>query len=243
MKWFAFTAACIAVLVALGVLAVDERDVIWEERDAFCPYCRSGVTSYAVACKECERTFDWAPHRENCRWCLASEDVEILKDRFELLASEEDPLPGALAPFPRAYFLNIDQGSCTYCGGLGKIRNGSEEAACPVCGGRATCIACNGDRVVIVGSERAHWAALERERAWAEAAERSQLTGLPMLQQEIMAADVDALRGWQEVEELKDEDGKSLLARARGRIEQVFKALTEEVARKAAETPAKTEGS
>ncbi|MHC4224375.1 MAG: DnaJ-like cysteine-rich domain-containing protein [Planctomycetota bacterium] len=243
MKWLAFTAAAIAVLIGLGVLAVDERDVLWEGRDAFCPYCRSAVVAYAMACKECGRTFDWASHREDCRWCLAYADVEILKDRFERLELEADPLPGELASFPRAYFLNIDQGSCTYCGGLGEVRNGSQETTCPVCRGRSTCIACNGDRVVIVGSERAHWAALERERAWAEAEDRSMLTGLPMLEEEMLGADVDALRGWREVESLEDSDGKSLLARARSRVEQAFLALTNEIARKAAETPVKTEGS
>ncbi|MHC4932868.1 MAG: DnaJ-like cysteine-rich domain-containing protein [Planctomycetota bacterium] len=243
MKWLAFTAAVIAVLIGLGVLAVDERDVIWEGRDAFCPYCRSEARSYAMACKECERTFDWVPHRENCEWCLASADVDILKDRFERLENEADPLPGELASFPRAYFLNIDQGSCTYCGGLGEVRNGTQEIACSVCRGRGTCIACNGDRVVIVGSERAHWVALERDRAWAVAVERSRLTGLPMLKDEIVDADVDALRGWREVENLEDSSGESLLSRARSRVEQAFRALTAEVARKAAETPAKTEGS
>ncbi|MGH7162630.1 MAG: hypothetical protein ACREID_04030, partial [Planctomycetota bacterium] len=162
MKWLAFTGACVAGLVALGILAVDERDVVWEGRAAFCPYCRAPLELYAVSCKECARTLDWASNVEECRWCLHPDDAEALKEWFDSLGLKRDPLPGALAEFPIAYFEAIEAGACSHCGGLGRVLASGREAACPVCRERKRCIACGGDRTVVVGDAAAHRRALER---------------------------------------------------------------------------------
>jgi hypothetical protein len=227
MKWLAFTAACVAALIALGILAVDERDVVWEGRQAVCPYCRAELPDYAVACKECRRTFDWSPGREPCTWCLGAEDVRLLREEFEQLEldKETEPLPGALAEFPIAYFRAFGAGKCSFCGGIGKVTRDEEELDCPVCFGDGNCIACAGSRTVLIGDEGAHRRQLERKRVWEEARRRSEMTHLEVLRERLFEEDVAALRGYVEAETLVDADGANLLEKARGRVLAAFAAL------------------
>jgi hypothetical protein len=227
MKWLAFTSACVAALIALGILAVDERDVVWEGRQAVCPYCRAELPDYAVACQKCRRTFDWSPAREPCSWCLGAEDARLLRQEFEELELEEEtePLPGALAEFPIAYFRAFGAGKCAYCGGIGKVTRGEEELDCPVCFGDGNCIACAGSRTVLVGDEGAHRRKLERERAWEEAHRRSEMTHLKLLRERLFLEDVRALRGYVEAEELVDAEGAVLVKKAKDRVLAAFAAL------------------
>lgn len=241
MKWLAFTAACVVALIALGVLAVDERDVEWEGRKPLCPYCRVEVSFYAVACSACDRTLDWEPHKEPCRWCLQKEDVELLRDGLHALELEDDdPLPASLAEFAKPYLLAIEPGKCTYCGGLGSVLRGEEELPCPVCRGEENCVACGGDRVVVVGDKRAHRRRLERGRVWEEALRRERLTHLPLRRAALVDDDVEALNGQVEAEELVDEDGNNLLELARRRIERAYGALHDAVRQKGLKIPAGT---
>ena len=78
MKWLLFTSASVVALIALGILAVDERDVIWESRQPLCGYCRAALAPHAVVCRECDRSLDWRSSKEECGWCLDRTDVDHL---------------------------------------------------------------------------------------------------------------------------------------------------------------------
>jgi len=231
MKWLVFTGACVVALVSLGVLAVDARNVHWEVRAdgpvALCPYCRTEVHRFATVCAQCRRAIDWDAHNDPCRWCLEREDVELLKDRFTALELDEGPLPGDLARYPRAYFLDMEEGACTYCAGLGKVVEGSNgtEVNCPVCRGDGRCVACGGDRVVVTGDESAASRLDQRQALWRRALRREAMTHLPLKRALLVDEDVDLLRGYREAEQIEDEEGKNLLERARERIEGAFAAL------------------
>lgn len=230
MKWLAFTLVVVAALVALGVLAVDERDVEWEGRQPYCPHCRAKVATYAVACPACDRTFDWEANREPCKWCLSKEDAELLRDGLDALELPGDqPLPSPLARFTKPYLLAIEAGACTYCGGLGNVVSGQEEMPCPVCRGGGRCVACAGRRTVTVGSKQAHLRMLERTRRWAAAQEREKLTRMPLRKGPLVDEDVDSLAGFVQAEQLVGEDGEALLLRARQKIRDVFSALHDQV--------------
>jgi hypothetical protein len=228
MKWLAFTGASVAMLIALGILAVDERDVVWEGRQVFCPYCRAELRPLALACNECRRTFDWVTHRETCRWCLPRADVEHLNAMFEELSIEEEPLPGALQAFPMAFFRAMDEGTCTFCGGVGSVLEGEAEVDCSICRGDKSCIGCGGDRVVILGDPGAHRSLLERREVRRAADERSRLTGQPLMRTVLTDGDVAALRGFAEAETLSDEQGRNLLTRSRAKLDRAYLAVREE---------------
>jgi len=231
MKWLAFTAGCAVALILLGILAVDERDVLWEGYRPLCPYCRSDMPQYALVCKECDRTVDWVPQRISCRTCLNAEDVKHLKDGFDALRLQEgEPLPIELAGFARAYFLAMEAGNCTYCAGLKKIMDDGVEVECPICRGYGKCVACSGDGDVVLGDLGAHRRLLAREQLWEEERRREELTRLTLLRSKLVSEDVVALRGYAEAEELTDESGRDLLQRARTRVKQAFTAIQAAVA-------------
>ena len=241
MKWLAFTAACAVILVLLGILAVDERDVVWEGRKAICPYCRSDLEYYALLCKACDRTLDWTSHREPCRTCLKEEDVKHMRDGFDALALKDtEPLPEALAGFPKAYFLAMETGACTYCAGIKKVMKDGLEVDCSVCRGSGRCVACGGDSVVVIGDANAHDRKFAREREWREELRRAQLTRLTLLRGQLVNEDVAALRGFVEIEDTRDEQGRKLLDLARDRVKAAFKAIHAAVEERGRRGPAAT---
>ncbi|MHC4957427.1 MAG: hypothetical protein ACYTGN_03555 [Planctomycetota bacterium] len=241
MKWLAFVVLCVALLVSLGVLAVDEPDVAWEGRKALCPHCRAGLEYFAVACRECNRTFDWRSRKETCRHCLDREEVKVLQDGFAALELEEDEaLPAELKGLTRPYLLAIEEGACTFCGGIGNVMAEGEkqpDKPCPICRGDGLCIGCNGDRVVTLGDRQAHLRRLERDRIWDEAVTREKLTGLTLLRGELVDDDVDALRGHAEAATLVDQSGNRLLDLARDRVRAAFVAIRNAVEKRGAATP------
>jgi len=228
MKWLLFTGALVAGLVALGALAVDEPDIVWEGRSPICPHCRSTVPMLAQFCSHCDRSFDWVVEEEPCRWCLSSADVDYLKDLFAEVGADSDPLPGKLGSFPVVYFRSIDEGVCGYCAGGGETMEAGAEVPCPVCRGYQKCIACAGDRVVEVGSETAHARWVERARVREEAVRRSRVTGLPVKRSTLVTREIEALRGFVEIEKVEDEHGRDLLERALARTRAAFRALDAE---------------
>lgn len=231
MKWFVFTVACVAALVTLGVLAVDERDVAWEGRTPLCGYCRAELRPFAVVCPDCDRSLDWLSRSEECRHCLDKRDVELMTDLMEALRVKAEPLPGALSAFPMAYFKGMTEGACTYCGGIGHVLEAGAKLDCPVCLGTEKCLACAGDRGVVIGDE----GAARRLASWREALERaetrSDLTGLPVEYAGMLREAVRDLRGHAEAESLKDAHGRGLLDRAREKVSRAFAALREEYAK------------
>jgi hypothetical protein len=235
MKWLAFTSACVAALVLLGILAVDERDVIWEGRQPQCGYCRSSILPYAVVCPVCDRSLDWRPAREECRWCLDRHDADHIKRLYEEIDEGKGPVPEALAEYGTRYFDSIDVGACTYCGGIGSVADGNGKKDCPVCRGDQRCIACGGTRSVVVGDEAARRQALERTDARERAEARARMVDLPLNDGLLLDGDVAALRGHAEAEGLRDEKGNSLLELARARVTAAVKALHAEHARRAKE--------
>lgn len=224
MKWLVFTGACVAMLITLGALAVDERDVSWEGREAHCPYCRSDLPALANVCKDCDRSVDWVPKSEECRWSLSRAEINYMRDMVDSLELEE-PLPEELAGFQLAYFRGMEEGACAYCAGLGMTLEGTAEVTCKVCRGRKRCIACDGDRVVSVGDPRAYWALQRRQDQRRRAEERAKLTGLPINRNTLLDEDVEALAGYAEIEKIVDDLGRSPLEMARARAEEAFRKL------------------
>jgi hypothetical protein len=249
MTWFLFTAACAAALIALGVLAVDERDVVWEATfenlepapqdearqvarwQPRCGYCRAALRPFAVVCPDCDRSLDWLPHKEECRWCLADQDVDYMNDLFDALKTEDEPLAGPLASFPIAYFKGMQEGACSYCGGLKHVMKDGAEVDCPVCFGGGKCIACGGDRSVVLGDESAAGRLQEWREAVAQAEDRSRLTGQPVEYALLLRDAVRDLRGYAEAEHLSDARKMGLLHQGRQRVEEAFRALVGEYQR------------
>lgn len=234
MKWALFTSGCVLALVALGFLAVDERDVVWEGRKPLCGYCRAELAHHAVVCRECTRSLDWRPHSEPCRWCLERKDVDHMLRIYRDLAREQ-PMPDALASF-EPYFEAIGVGDCTYCGGIGKVMEGGKEADCPVCRGDKRCVACGGTRSVVIGDDGAHRRAFERQDERARAKVRSSVTDLPLNDGVLVDEDVAALRGYVEAEGLTDTHGRRILDLAHERMRAAFKALHDEATKRAKAT-------
>jgi len=225
MRWYVFTAAVVVVLIALGIAAVDERDVIWEGRTPICPHCRTPVAQLAIFCTACDRNFDWVPSTEECRWCLDREDARHLRMLFEALGEDKEPLPGELASYPTAYFRAMEAGACTYCAGLGVVLENGVKLPCPVCRGGRECIGCGGDRVVQLGDPAAHRAEVARLEVWQRAERRAAVTRQQIDRTLVVVEDVRALTGAQEAERLTDEQGRNLLERARARVTEAFRAL------------------
>lgn len=234
MKWLLFTSACVVVLVGLGILAVDERNVEWEGRKALCPYCRAEVAYDSVVCPACDRSFDWRSNKEECRWCLDRADVDRLLGLYREL-TETGPLPESLAAWG-PYFEAIESGKCTYCGGIGRMTEGGKEVTCPVCRGDTRCIACGGSRSVVIGDEGAHRRALERIDERVRTQERSAVAGLPIDVELLIQDDVSALRGYAEAETLRDANGSNLLELARERVKSAFRVLHDEQEKRAKQT-------
>lgn len=233
--WIVTTAVAVTGLVALGILSVDERDVVWEGREAFCPYCRAPLPNLALACPTCRRTFDWVPTTETCRHCLSPEDVDHLRNAFRALDGGKEPLPGALAEFPAAYFAAMQPGDCTFCAGLKEVvEGGRDDVRCPVCRGEGRCIACGGSRSVAIGEPAGRKRLLDRRGVWERAAASAAVTRLPVNRADLLEADVRSLRGYVEAEELLS----PLLDRAAQRIRDAFAALHEELAKKPKAVPA-----
>ncbi len=231
MKWLLFTSASVVVLIALGILAVDERDVVWEGRAPFCGYCRAELPYHAVVCRECDRSLDWRSTKEECTWCLDRKDVDHLLGLHRELAAG-GPLPAELAAF-EPYFAAIEAGECTYCGGAGTIVEAGAERDCLVCRGGRRCMACGGSRFVVIGDEGAHRRALERADARTRAQERAATTDLRLNVEMLVDEDVAALKGHVEAEQLCDPSGRKLLELARERMKAVFRAVHAEHDRRA----------
>jgi len=226
MKWIVFTAACVTSLVALGILAVDERDVVWEAKRPYCPYCRHELNYYALACEKCSHTLDWVSTRERCPWCLDDDEAVRIRNDFLDLGIDGRAMPEPLREFTDAYFRDFQAGDCACCGGLGEVKvNGGGEHRCPVCFGRKRCIACNGDGYTVRGDLEAHRRKLEREEvreAWIRRAEL--LEQLPPLDR-ILAEDVADLAGYVEAIDLRDAEGRCLVELARDRAKRALQGL------------------
>jgi len=237
MKWLSFTGICVVAFVALGILAVDERNVVWEAGEPLCPYCRAVLRPLAISCKECRRTVDWVGTTLPCSCCLDSADVDHMRDRFDALDLPAAPAPEWVAAFPQGYFHVMDRGACGYCAGLKQIGTGTAVRPCPVCRGDGRCVLCGGDRLVEVGSEQIHRRVLERRREWEEGERREKLTHLPLQRDKLIDRDVSELRGHLEAGAVLDESGKRLVELARGQIAAAFAALADEHDRRAAGAP------
>ena len=207
-KWLLFTGVCVASLIALGIQAVDERDVIWEGRDASCPYCRSELPHYAMACKECQRTLDWTATQENCGWCLDRESALLLKETYERVRTHTGSHPVELGGWTPSYFRKMDAGDCGFCAGIGKIGAAEEKKTCPICRGGRDCIACDGSRSLIVGDVRAGRRLLRHRTIREQAQRRAGLTGIPTDNNALLNDEVFALQGYVEVETLSGPGGR-----------------------------------
>lgn len=228
MRWLLFAAACVAALVALGILAVDERDVVWERDRPLCPYCRHELNLFALACKECRHAIDWVPRQEPCPWCLNSAEATRMRGFALDLELRGRGMPEPLREFTDAYFADIQGGDCPFCGGLGEVQqNGGSPRRCPVCFGRRKCIACNGDGVTLRGDPVAHRRRIERDEARAAELRRAKLLGHEPSLDAILAEDVEQLAGHVEATELRDAEGRLLVALAREKAERAFAGLKE----------------
>ena len=207
-RWLLFTGVCVASLIALGIQAVDERDVVWEGRDAFCPYCRSELRFYAMACKECRRTLDWTATQETCGWCLDRETALLLKETYERVRTSTGSHPGGLVAWAPSYFREMDAGDCGFCAGLGRIGSADQKETCPVCRGGRDCVGCDGSRTVVVGDVRADRRLLRHRTIREQAQRRAELTGIPADDDALLNDEVFALQGYVEVDTLSGPGGR-----------------------------------
>jgi len=235
MKWIFFTGACVVSLITLGILAVDERDVVWEDRTPLCPHCRAELAYYSLACRQCSHTLDWTPTQEPCVWCVDRETARVMRDAYATVRIAGEAHPERLAAWSPAYFREMEAGACAYCGGQGSIGADAERKACPVCRGRKDCIGCDGSRAVIIGDERAHRRMTRRRRAWAEALRRAELTGRQMNERALRNDDALAVAGHIEAETLAAPDGRVYLSIG---LERTREALDAVQALAAARAPA-----
>ncbi len=165
MGWLVVTGVAVLTLVALSMFALDRPDVVWAAGKAQCPHCRADVHAYGRRCPTCREEFDWVPTSDEaspvCARCLSPAQDEWVRERRRVLGEDKAAarlaaalhVPTATAT---AYLAVVGRGQCGYCGGAG-VDLGATEAKdrppCPVCLGDRRCIACGGDRRVLVGLE------------------------------------------------------------------------------------------
>lgn len=167
MGWLVVTGLVVLTLVALSMFALDRPDVVWAAGKAQCPHCRSDVHPYGRRCPTCREEFDWVPTSDEtspvCARCLSPAQDEWVRERRRVLGEEKAAarLAEALRVAPAAateYLAVVGRGQCGYCGGTGTdlaAAGAKDRPPCPVCLGDRRCIACGGDRRVLVGLELA----------------------------------------------------------------------------------------
>lgn len=165
MGWLVVTGVVVLTLVALSMFALDRPDVVWAAGKAQCPNCRSDVHAYGRRCPSCREEFDWVPTSDEtsptCARCLSPAQDEWVRERRRVLGEDKAAARlaealGVPAAAAKAYLADIGRGQCGWCGGTGHdlaAPEGKERPPCPVCLGDRRCIACGGDRRVLVGLE------------------------------------------------------------------------------------------
>ncbi len=167
MGWLVVTGLAVLTLVALSMFALDRPDVVWAAGKPQCPHCRADVHAYGRRCPTCREEFDWVPTSDEtspaCARCLSPAQDEWLGERRRALGDEKAAARLATAlgvpvPAAAAYLAVVGRGQCGWCGGTGLDLvdgEGKSRAPCPVCLGERRCVACAGDRRVLVGLEAA----------------------------------------------------------------------------------------
>ncbi len=233
MKWTFFAGACVVSLITLGILAVDERDVVWEERTPLCPHCRAELSYYSLACRQCSRTLDWTPTQEPCVWCVDRETARVMRDAYLTVRAAGEAHPERLASWSPAYFREMEAGACAHCGGQGFIGVAGDRKFCEVCRDRKDCVGCDGSRAATIGDERARRRMMRRRHAWSEASRRAELTGQPINERALRNDDALAVAGHVEAETLAGPDGRVYLAVGLERARQALEAVLELAAARA----------
>lgn len=175
MGWLVVTGVIVLTLVGLSVFALDRPDAVWTEGKPACPHCRTDVPHFAHRCPTCREEFDWVVTPDEaqplCTHCLSPGQEDWVRERKRALgedaAVERVAKTFSVTPAAAAEYLGVvGRGQCGACGGTGLdvTAEGAEILACPVCFGGQRCVACGGDRRVVLGDEPAH-GAIQRYRA------------------------------------------------------------------------------
>jgi hypothetical protein len=180
LRWLVSTGLIVGALVLLGILAMDQKDVVWAGGKPHCPHCRSDTPMFSTRCPVCREPYDWVeePHDDSpyCSHCMSPGEQEWLRTKREALekAHGEDAFvqrvskaTGFDAATAREWLRDLGAGQCGWCGGTGRDLSAPAEPpgrkVCPVCLGAKKCIGCGGDSRVAVGRASAS-NALERYR-------------------------------------------------------------------------------
>lgn len=165
-RWWVLTLVVVGVLLLISALALDRPNVVWDDGVPHCPHCRSEVAFYSRLCPTCNEPYDWKVASGEgsplSHWSLTSLEARYLRERVDALGATlanqrvahtlQIPLESA-----QVYLESVDRGRCGWCGGTGRdVGLEGEDTVCPVCFGTAQCIACGGDRRILIGDEAAH---------------------------------------------------------------------------------------
>jgi hypothetical protein len=178
-RWWVLTLAVIGVLVLISMLALDRPNVIWAGETPECPHCRHDVELYSHRCADCGGEFDWfAPSEDEApisSASLSAQEAEWIRERVKVLGPEVAAQriatdTGLNAEAAAAYLASVGRGDCGWCGGtrIDLAAKDGEDAECPACFGSAHCVACGGDRRVLIGDQRAARALLAYKRELAD---------------------------------------------------------------------------
>lgn len=167
MGWLVVTGVVVLTLVALSMFALDRPNVVWSAGKPQCPHCRADVHAYGRRCPTCREEFDWIPAADEaspvCARCLSPAQDEWHRERRRVLGEEKAVARvaealGVPAAAAAEYLAVVGRGQCGWCGGTGfdlAAPGATPRTPCPVCLGDRRCIACGGDRRVLVGLEAA----------------------------------------------------------------------------------------
>ena len=176
-RWWIVTLGIVAVLLAISALALDHPNVVWRGEKAACPACRSEVPYYATKCAHCAMRFDWVPpaleDSPRCAHGISEHAAAALNAAIQ--TEGEDAVRGRVSKAldismaqAGVYLASVGRGRCGWCGGSGRelVPGLSDEdrTPCTICGGSGTCMGCDGERRVQIGSQAADRALMAYRR-------------------------------------------------------------------------------
>lgn len=174
-RWWIATLVIVAVLLLISALALDRPNVVWNDGEPNCPFCRHPVEMHGTRCAACRGDFDWvaAPDAVSpiSHASLSVLEADHLKQRVEALTLEVAAQRVAAATdlsaeAARAYLGSVGRGDCGWCGGTRRDLASADlqnAPSCPLCLGAGSSIHCGGDRRVRLGDWSAELALQEYE--------------------------------------------------------------------------------
>jgi len=172
VKWVFIAGGVALFIFVLTLIALYQRDVVWNGSQPHCPHCRALVAPYASVCATCRNRFDWVADERPCPVGLSETEVSFLHSISEAdarakVAAAGGTVAGLDADAVVGWLRKIDANECVFCAGTGdalgleagsplaKLSNELDDD-CPVCVGEDDCVGCDGDGESEYGDEDAH---------------------------------------------------------------------------------------